>query len=65
MILTLKGAKRLAYANYDRGGDYVIELLTDEEIEEMFCVPGGRRAMYRYMRSVCAMRSFIEGACMV
>ncbi len=65
MILTLKGAKRLAYANYDRGGDYVIELLTDEEIEEMFCVPGGRRAMYRYMRSVCEMRSFIEGACMV
>ncbi len=60
--LTLKGAKALAHANYDYGGDYLLCMLSDSEIKKMFCgQPGGRRRMYEYMRSAEEMRSYIAG----
>ena len=61
--LTLKEARALANANYERGGDYIIELLSDAEIKSMFCdLIDGKRAMYRYMASVEEMRKNL--ACM-
>lgn len=61
--LTLKEAKALANANYDRGGDYVLEMLRDSEIKAMFCNSiDGRKAMYRYMASVEEMRENLSAA---
>ena len=60
--LTLKEAKALANANYDRGGDYVLEMLRDSEIKAMFCNSDGKRAMYRYMASVEEMREYLSAA---
>lgn len=55
--------KRLAAANYERGGDYIIEMLSDEEISELFCgMPEkeGRKKVYGYMKQVCDMRKYFE-----
>lgn len=59
--LTLKGAKALANANYEYGGDYVLELFTDSEIESRFCGPGGKKRLYDYMSSVEEMRNYAAG----
>lgn len=53
----LAAVKALAMANYDRGGDYPLEIMSDDELEMTFCVEGGKRKLYRYMQSVCEMRN--------
>lgn len=58
----LKDALNLAQANYERGGDYVIELLTEREVAEAFCQfeeSEGKKKLYAYMRDVVAMRHYI------
>lgn len=65
MALTLQGVRSLASANFSRGGDYVLEMLSDKEIRERFCKTGGKKALYDYMESVEKMRNYIEGSCVV
>lgn len=62
--LTLREVRALAEANYSRGGDWVLEMLTDADIRRLFCVPGGRRVLYEYMQAVVDMRNYIESTCM-
>lgn len=60
MALTLKEAKLIAYANYARGGDYIVVMLNDRDIENRFCKEGGKKALYDYMASVVEMRRYIR-----
>ena len=60
--LTVKGVKALANANYNHGGDYLLTMLSDSEMEDMFCVPvDGKRRVYAYMRSAEEMRCYAAG----
>lgn len=60
--LSVHDVTTLAQANYDAGGDYVIELLTQAEIFDLFCrceQSEGRRRLNQYMRSVVTMRRYL------
>ena len=61
--LTVKGVKALANANYDRGGDYLLIMLSDTEMKDMFCKPGGKRLVYEYTRSAEEMRNYMTSFC--
>lgn len=62
--LTLKDVKAISNYQYDSGGDYVIEMLSDAEIVEMFCKhDNGRKRLYDFMRSVEDTRRYIAEQC--
>lgn len=55
--LSVAAVKTLAMANFDHGGDYLLEMLSDAEIAANFCgTENGRTELNNYMRKVEQMR---------
>ena len=54
---------RLCQANYDRGGDYVLELMGDKDIYAAFCCCDGRtgrKKVYDFLKKVVGMRNYMK-----
>lgn len=61
--LRLTEVKIIAMANYDHGGDYLIEMFNDNDLYNMFCVEGGKRKLYGFMKNVKDLRKNICKYC--
>lgn len=65
-LLSLKDIERLCAANYDKGGDYVLVMLTPAERKALFCCEDGnkgRRKLYDYMRDITKKREHLKTTC--
>lgn len=61
--MKLNDIKTLAMANYEHGGDYLLEMMSDDELLNLFGMPGGKTKIYSYMRSVNSLRKNIYKYC--
>lgn len=61
--MNLKEVERLCNANYDRGGDYVLVMMTAEERERNFCGEQnnqGKKKLYDYMKDITQKRKYLR-----
>lgn len=59
-VLTLRTVRNIAFANYHRGGDYIVEYLSDDDIRNFIAQGGTKSALYSLMDRYQEIRAYFR-----
>lgn len=60
--LTVRDVRNIGYSNYEHGGDYLVEYMTEEDIRNFIAQGGTVKKLFKLMEEIQEQRRFFKEA---